>query len=171
MIFCFVFFFNSFITISCMWNSLWLTLFSTDSHMIIQQQQQQQQQLCKCYTDLFLKFDSTQSSYSVSMCFCRCSKWCKFCSFNWCTTAVYLCSLFSDYCHLCSLWSQCSLHTETDFRTTGSVSLIIIHKCNSYSKKWCVDFWQLYRLSEMWYDALFEMLSYVRAFQRMLQQL
>ncbi len=130
----------------------------------IQQQQQQQQQLCKCHTDLFLKFDSTQSSYSVSMCFCRCSKWCKFCSFNWCTTAVHLCSLFSDHCHLCSFWSQCSLHTETDFRTTGSVSLIIIHKCNSYSKKWCVDFWQLYRLSKTQYDALFKMSLYVKAF-------
>ncbi len=134
-------------------------------------QQQQQQQLCKYHTDLFLRSDSTQGFCSVLTCPHCCSKWCKFCSSDWCTTAVHLCSLFSNHCHSCSLWLQCFLCTETDFRATGSVSSIIVHKCNSYLKKWCVDFWQLYRLSEMWYDALFEMLSYVRAFQRMLQQL
>ncbi len=137
----------------------------------IQQQQQQQQQSCKCYISLFLRSDSTQSSYSVSMCSHCCSNWCKFCSFNQCVTAAHLCSLFSDHCHFCSFWSQCSFCTETDFEATGSVSSIIVHKCNSYSEKWCVDFWQLYKLSETWYDAFFEMLSYVKAFQEMLQQL
>jgi len=163
-IFCFVFFFNSFITISCMWNSLWLTLFSTDSHMIIQQQQQQQQQLCKCYMSLFLRSNSTQGFCFVSMCFYCCSRWCKFCSFSWCTTAAHLCSLFLDHCHSCFLWSQCFLCTKMNFKTTGSVSSIIVHKCNSYSEKWCVDFWQLYRLSEIQYDALFRMSSYIKAF-------
>jgi len=69
----------------------------------IQQQQQQQQQLCKCCTDLFLRSDSMQNSCSVSMCLYHCKKWCKFCSFNWCATAVHLYSLSSDHCYSCFL--------------------------------------------------------------------
>ncbi len=177
MIFCFVQWGNNSLLQPLHHNLLYVKILF-DWHLLaltlvwhIQQQQQQQQQSCKCYTDLFLKSDSMQNSCFVSMCSHCCSKQCKFCSFDRCVTAAHLCSFFLDHCHSCFLWLWCFLCTEMNFETTGSVSSVIIHKYNPYSEKWCVDFWQLYKLSEMQYDAIFKMLLYIRTFQRMLQQL
>ncbi len=56
--------------------------------------------------------------------------------------------------------------------TLLSDNILFVQICiTSQQMRTYVDFWQLYWLSEMQYDTFFEMLSYIKTFQWVLQQL
>jgi len=136
-----------------------------------QQQQHQQQQQCKCHTGMSLEADSSQGPHSLwCICChpCSCGCWHWFSSLCWSAAACSVHSLFSDKRHPCAVWCECFVHTATHHTESGENSLIIIHKCNSDSESRCVDVCWLCQLSDTQYDALFEMLLYIRTFQWML---
>ncbi len=137
-----------------------------------QQQQHQQQQQCKCHTGTSLEADSSQGPCSLwRICCCphSCSCWCWFSSLCWSAAACSVHSLFSDKSHSCTAWCECSVHTTMHYIESGEDSLTIIHKCDSDSESECVDACRLCQLSDTQYGALFEMSSYVRTFQWVLQ--
>ncbi len=170
----FSFFFNFFIIIFCMWNLLWLNISALTLVQQAQQQQQQQLSSCKCCTNMCLWADNLYSFCLVQhlhCCFCSCRCWCQFCSWGWSTAACFVHSLLSDNDHSCSAQWQHFVHTDLYHITADENSSAVVHQCDSDSESECVDFWQLYQLSEMWYDVLFKMLLYIKTFQWVLQQL
>ncbi len=137
-----------------------------------QQQQHQQQQQCKCHTDTCLRADSSQgpcSLWCICCCSHSCSCWCWFSSLCWSAAACSVHSLFSDKSHLCAAWCECSVCTAMHHTEPDENSSAVVHQCNSDSESKCVDFCRLCQLSDTWYDALFEMLSYIRTFWWVLQ--
>jgi len=137
-----------------------------------QQQQHQQQQQCKCHTGMCLRADSSQGPHSL-WCICCCSHlygcWCWFSSLHWSAAAHSVHSLLSDKSHSCAAQCECSVCTATHHIRSDENSLTVIHQCDSDSESRCVGFCRLCQLSDTQYGVLFEMSSYVRTFQWVLQ--
>ncbi len=137
-----------------------------------QQQQHQQQQQCKCHTDMCLKADSSQGPHSLQRICCHphpCGCWCWFSSLHWPAAAHSVHSLFLDKSHSCTVWCECSVCMTTHHTESGENSSAVIHQCNPDSESECVGFCWLCQLSDTQYGALFEMSSYIRTFQWVLQ--
>ncbi len=170
--FSFSFFFNFFTHNFCMWNLSWLNMSALTLIQQAQQQQHQQQQQCKCHTGMYLKADSSQSPHSLQCVHCRshsCECWCWFSSLCWSAAACSVHLLFSDKSHYCAAQCEHSVCTTMYHIKSDKNSLSVVHQCNSDLKSRCVNFCQLYQLSDMWYDTLFRMLLYIKTFQWVLQ--
>ncbi len=171
--FSFSFFFNFFTHNFCMWNLSWLNMSALTLVWQAQQQQhQQQQQQCKCHTGMCLEADSSQGPHSlqcVCCCSCSCGCWCWFSSLCWPAAACSVCSLLSDKSHSCAARCECSVCTATHHIRPGEDSLTVVHKRNPDSESGCVGFCRLSQLSGTQYGVLFEMSSYIRTFQWVLQ--
>ncbi len=150
--FSFSFFFNFFTHNFCMWNLSWLNMSAlTLVQQAQQQQHQQQQQQCKCYISMCFKADSSQSPCSLQCVHCcphSCDCWWRFSSLCWSAAAHSVCSLLSDKSHSCAVWCEHLICTTLYHVKSDEDSSAVIHQCNSDSESKCVDFWQLYQLSD-----------------------
>ena len=166
--FFFSFFFNFFINIFCMWNLSWLNMLTLTLVWQAQQQQHQQHQQCKCCTDMYLEADNLQGPHSLQCVHCRscsCSCWWRFSFLCWSAAAHSVCSLLSNNDHSCAVWCEHSVCMRMCHIESDEDSLTVVHQCNSDSESKCVDFCQLYQLSDTQYDTLSEMSLYIKTFQ------